>query len=199
MIKRFFASIVILFFTTNIFCQEAEWLSGEIYLVDGTVKTGQIKIPQPTKATRIGANKVALRANKKAKTIRFKDKEIDFVNLKSKTGETCKYINILVDNKLALFREVEVLGSLTIYARTMQVGHVSSVGVWFSTAYNEFYAKREGEKNATELLSATRGIGYFQKNVKKYFSNCTEVITASENVEKKDEVLSALLNYKNCI
>lgn len=190
--------IAIIFVSFLGYSQEAEWLSGELHLVDGTVKKGQVKVPQPTKVMRIGANKVAYKANKKSKNERFKDDEIAFVYLKSKQGETCKYVNILVDDDLTLFKEVEIIGDLTIYARSMEVGHSASFGGWFTTSYNEFYVMREGEKKATEILSATRGIGFFQKNVKKYFSNCQQIINASETVKEKDQVLEVLQLYKEC-
>ncbi|MFC5194852.1 hypothetical protein ACFPH8_05880 [Bizionia hallyeonensis] len=199
MVLRLTSLFALLVLSLQSYSQEAEWLSGELHLVNGSLKKGQVKIPQPTKSIRIGANKVAFRANKDAKTTRFKDHEIAFVYLTSRTDGTVKYVNIIVDKKLALFREVETIGDLTIYARSMQVNHASTVGVWFSSNFNEIYVQREGEKQASELVSATRGLNYFRKNVNAYFSNCNSVVMASEPIEKKEDVLSALQYYKNCI
>ncbi|MFD2550687.1 hypothetical protein ACFSQP_02545 [Bizionia sediminis] len=199
MIRRLgFFSILVLLSVTAV-SQEAEWLSGTLFVTDGSVKSGMVKIPQPTKSIRIGANKIAFKLDENAKTERFKNSEIASVILNSEAHGSAKYVMVIVDKKPALLKEVDIIGNLTIYSRNMEINHAGAYGIWFSNNYNELFVKRTNEKAVFEILSATRGINYFKKQVAAYFSSCTAVVKAAGQVAKKADALPALQKYASCL
>ncbi|MEM6718330.1 MAG: hypothetical protein AAF611_03345 [Bacteroidota bacterium] len=192
--------------STNAIGQHS-WTEGTIYLKNGTIKQGLIKIPQISKdfIAFNGTQRVKFKTDKKARKEKFDHTQVEKVVFTTADGEAVAYIYIPVsEKKHELFTKI-VKGKANLYARSVSytesfAGDCPNGGMAFlnSGDYEEFYVWREGEKTASPLITL-RISRSFRKRAMEYFADCPALVEKLENRSYRNENIEDVVkSYNNC-
>ena len=175
---------------------------------DGTVKKGFGKL--------ISQDRVKFRKNKKSKAKKYPFKTLEHVKIKE-YDEFHTYAYIRIQNKKKpRVLEVKLTGYLSLYelSRTHHNPHNfgggfggaggfggggASVGLTFGHSYNinNFYVRKEGQKEATHLGSNQLFSKNFKKAASAYFKDCPSLVKKIQSRTFKKRDLEKIVKYYN--
>ena len=161
----------------------------------------------------VSGNRVKFRAKRKSKPIKYHFKNLETVNITRKDdSRTYAYIRIQNKNKPRVL-EVKVAGYLSLYelSRTYYSHHNHGAGVGgfggggmsagftFGHTYNinNFYVRKEGQKEATHLGSNQLFSKNFKKAASAYFKDCPSLVKKIQSRTFKKRDLEKTVTYYN--
>ncbi|WP_405413277.1 hypothetical protein [Maribacter sp. Asnod1-A12] len=187
-----------------------DWRLGEVVLRTNDTIKGFIKIPMVVRGKSTTNKKVKYRKNLYAKISKYDHTNAIKILFKDKKGKISffEYIRTSPD-KVQLLKIMYNSDKLRIYARKVAHQDVDYFpdGTPFSKSvepddYNQFYAQRKFEQNATLLI---KHLGqeilnkYFRKNAMKYFSDCPELVLRLKNKTiRASSIITAAKIYNKC-
>jgi len=161
----------------------------------------------------ISQDRVKFRKNKKSKAKKYPFKTLKHVKIKE-YDEFHTYAYIRVQNKKKpRVLEVKLTGYLSLYelSRTYHSPHNfgggaggfggggASVGFTFGHSYNinNFYVRKEGQKEATHLGSNQLFSKNFKKAASAYFKDCPSLVKKIQSRTFKKRDLEKIVSYYN--
>lgn len=184
------------------------WTAGTVYLKNGTVKEGLLRITRVSKdfIAFNGKQRVKFKATKEAKKEKFDHTQVEKVVFDNADAETVEYVYIPVsETKHELFTKI-VNGKADLYARVVSFtandcfpGTINRTWAMFNgDDSEEFYVWREGEKIASPLITL-RISRSFRKRAMEYFADCPELVEKLEDRSYRDEnIKDVVKTYNNC-
>ena len=183
------------------------WTEGTVYLKNGTVKEGLLRITRVSKdyIAFNGKQRVKFKVNEEAKKEKYGHTQVEKVVFKNADAETVEYVYIPVsEKKYELFTKI-VNGKADLYARI-----VSFTSGCYPAPVNrrwapfngndseEFYVWREGEKTASPLITL-RVSRSFKKRAMEYFADCPALVEKLEDKSYGEENIEDVVkDYNNC-
>jgi len=201
-LRSLLLGVALLFCTATLNAQRSEAI---LTFKDGTVKKGFGKL--------ISQDRVKFRKNKKSKAKKYPFKNLKHVKIKE-YDEFHTYAYIRVQNKKKpRVLEVKLTGYLSLYelSRTYHSPHNfgggaggfggggASVGFTFGHSYNinNFYVRKEGQKEATHLGSNQLFSKNFKKAASAYFKDCPSLVKKIQSRTFKKRDLEKIVSYYN--
>lgn len=169
---------------------------------DGTVKKGF--------GVLVSGNRVKFRAKRKSKPIKYHFKNLETVTITRKDdSRTYAFIRVQNKNKPRVL-EVKVAGNLSLYELSQthySGGHIGGAGGaggfggGFTPVYtyniNNFYVRKEGQKEATHLGSNQLFSKNFKKAASAYFKDCPSLVKKIQSRTFKKRDLKKIVTYYN--
>jgi hypothetical protein len=185
--KHIIIIITILTFSTSF--AQYNWTPGKLYLKNGEVLKGYIKIPTssiPLTPISLGRSKLKYKTKLGSKTEKFDQTQVDKVYFGTSNPNLGYYEYVpLTKNKMLLFKLIRN-GKVNLYTRTIK-SHVridiSNQNGLYDTKeikIKEYLLKRENEPIATLVLN-NADLRSFKNSVKKYFSDCADIVSFIED------------------
>lgn len=208
-------TLVFCLFSVTFFYGQYSWTEGTLVLKNGESLIGEIELPVPSRdLIRVrGKEKVKYRKNRKSKTTKFEEDQVDHIIFRNEKGETSKFEYVPVSKKKKELFQVVSSGRVTLYARKIATSapvstapgtgmaggaHSAPVYLYSFTNFNEFYVLRKNEEAATPLI--TPGWSSFRKKAMKYFSDCPAVVAKlDDKVYKREDIKDVVEEYNNCL
>ena len=199
----------ILLFTSYTLAAQDEYLKGELYLSNGTIKSGYLQLPVITANTVSlkGREKIKFKENWSSKEFdKYFEKDVDslvlsdgrfyeFIPIRNKRKTLCM---LLSTGKQRLYsRYVANVSSHTISGAST---HSSMVTMRTSTNYpQEFYALKEGASIASPLVKYGPLGVTFKRYAISYFKDCKSIVAKIRNkTYQKEDILEMISEYEGC-
>jgi hypothetical protein len=213
--------IVSFLFSSFVYSQYS-WTPAVVTLKNGSVLSGEAKIPQVGAAFNFGGTeKVKFRTERKSKKQKYKIQEVDnilfTVTFKERVdGERIEktevetYVPVLIRKRkrkdhLGFMQEV-VVGGVSLYGRTVtqnnggwvagSAGNLAVpiyIGNW--SQHNQLWVCREGKE--AELINHVSLFKGFKKRASEYFKDCPSLITKLEGRDLKKSDLKEIVEFYN--
>jgi hypothetical protein len=198
--------LIILIFTCSLSYGQYDWTPGKVILKNGQTLKGLLKIPRVTIGLlSIPKSKLEYKKNKKGKKKKFDKTQVDKVYFGTSNPNVGYYEYVPISNKrMALFKLIRN-GKVKLYMRTIKVG----VNTGFQNQKKvkkrkEYYIIRKNEKKATRVLRDWDGLSIgnlesFKNYMKKYFSDCSNIVTYIKNDLYEDFDIAQIVDDYNLL
>jgi hypothetical protein len=198
------------------------WTPAVVSLKNGSVLTGEAKIPQVGASFNFGGTeKLNFRTEKKAKKKKFKIQEVDHilftVTFKERVNgkriektEIETYVPVLIKKRntstLLSFMQEVVQGKVSLYGRTVTqnsgawmpgAGGVNAIPVFIGdwSQHNQLWVCREGKE--AELINHVSLFKGFKKRASEYFGDCPSLVNKIEGRAPKKSDLKEIVEFFN--
>ncbi|WP_340065851.1 hypothetical protein [Ascidiimonas aurantiaca] len=204
--KEIFFGICLLLFN---FCNaQYSWTEGELFLKDGTILKGQIKIPTPGNVDVIALitkERVKFRKEKKSDKIKYGEEQVEKIVFKDLDSMHGHFEYQLVSKKKKKIVRVLHRGKINVFSKRVVITGGSSnmqtaiPSVPFNTNSDEFYVSREGDAYVTLIKSRKPLSRSFKKNAMRFFKDCPSLVLKLKNKEyTEQDILQIVKEYENC-
>lgn len=207
-LKLLMTTKVILFifiFATFLSYGQDDWKPAKVLLKNGQTLKGLVKFPN---------TKLSYKKDKKGQKTNFDHTEVDkvFIGTSNPNNGYYEYIPIS-KNKMALYKLIRN-GKAKLYTRLIKIHNIngfedySNVNKHKQTEISkEYYVIRENEVVATRILQKSDGISIankanhesFKNYMKKYFSDCSDLVSFIEDNVYEDFDISQIVEDYNAI
>jgi len=193
---RKIAILIILF--SNVFSYGQQyWSKGELYLKNGTILKGFVKLPIVSKSDAVSLikkGKIKFKLGHKKKVNRYSEPQLEKIILISPDEIRKSFNFILISKKEKALFEVILKGEVSLYRRNVRYASKMSGGGYF----DEFFVLKKRKKIAIPLITVGR-VGAFRKRALNFFSDCSHVVDKLlNNTYKKEDVKDVVKRYNEC-
>lgn len=187
-----------------------DWTPGKLVLKNGETLKGLLKVPQVTHGLlSFPKNKLEYKKDKKGKKKKFDETQVDkvFFGTSNPNVGYYEYVSIpssIGTKTIALVKLIRN-GNVRLYTRTIKIG----VNTGFQNQKKvekrkEYFIIRKNEKIATRVLREWDGLSIgnlksFKNYMKKYFSDCTDIVTYIENDIYEDFDIAEIVDDYNLL
>ncbi|RDY59597.1 hypothetical protein DX873_09485 [Flagellimonas nanhaiensis] len=188
-----------------------DWKYGELVLKNNDTIKGFIQIPMISRGTLTNSKKIKFKENLEGKITRYDHTSANKLIFKDLNNENSLFEYIRTSpSKVQLFKRIYTGNKIRLYARMVSDvshSHPDANGfvqktVWRPSDFNEYYAQRKYERNATALIKVMGPFVFqksFSKNAMKYFADCPDLVAKLKNrTLKESDLLSIIQEYDEC-
>jgi len=213
---------IIGFLFSSLVYSQYSWTPAVVTLKNGSVLTGEAKIPQVGAAFNFGGTeKVKFRTERKSKKQKYKIQEaanilftvtfnerVNGERIENTAFET--YVPVLISKRkrkdyLGFMQEV-VVGGVSLYGRTVtqnngawMPGAAGTIAVPIYTGnwsqHNQLWVCRDGKE--AELINHVSLFKGFKKRAAEYFEDCPSLVTQLEGRDLKKSDLKEIVEFYN--
>jgi len=203
--KKYFWGICLLLAT---FCHaQYDWTEGELFLKDGTILKGEIKIPTPGNVDVIASvtkERVKFRKEKKSEKTKYNQEQVEKIVFKDLDSMHGHFEYRSVSKKKKKIVRVLHRGKINVYSKRVNMTsaspmHGGAPTMTFTSGSDEFYVSREGDSYITLIKSRKPLSRSFKKRAMRFFEDCPSLVLKIKKKEYTEEdILQIVEEYENC-